>query len=277
MKGNQNFEMESNQVLNTTKNPKPPDLKEVLVYRILEYIGLGPKVHYFINSTARFGLFIATQDCSFTKNPELKTKKFTMACEVRELTQEPTTADEVGVTSLDMITRCLRIKDLHEKNYGRVDVIPTEGSGGEVKQKWKLIDFLVFTPGSLYFTEDIGHSFFSADDHPDDRFLSDGSFVRSIIKSEHFAANKYVIANSALAILEGTERRGEGAPEMSFVEAVTVAREEIIEFMKLHYVILGIDQTITLRDIEKYCESVVRNYFALKESIVNPSAIDLVK
>ncbi len=69
IKGHQNFEIESNRRTNSTRNPKAPDMKEILVYKILEHIGYGPKMYYFVNPTARYGLFIATQDSKFTKCP----------------------------------------------------------------------------------------------------------------------------------------------------------------------------------------------------------------
>jgi hypothetical protein len=41
IKGHQNFVAESNKGTSSTRDPKAPDMKEVLVYKILEHIGFG--------------------------------------------------------------------------------------------------------------------------------------------------------------------------------------------------------------------------------------------
>ena len=165
-------------------------------------------MHYFINPTARHGLFIATQDSKFTKSPEVKNKQFSTADKVKELAQEPSLADEVELTALDIITRSLVLKDLHMKNYGRVDVIPTEGSPEQEKHKWKLIDFLVL--GSAQLDEydvhrEIGENFVRIHNHPDPRFTTSSGLAGGILRSEHLAARRPEVSNTALSILEGRE------------------------------------------------------------------------
>eukprot|EP01035_Chromulina_nebulosa_P026101 gene26101-34129_t len=235
IKGHQKFEMESNKRTNSTRDPKAPDMKEILVYKILEHIGFGPKVHYFINPTARHGLFVATQDSKFTKSPEAKTKLFSTADKVQELAQEQSLADEVELIALDIITRSLVLRDLHMKNYGRVDVFPTEGSDTQEKHKWKLFDFRVL--GSAQLDEydvhgEIGENFVRIHNHPDPRFTTSGGLAGSILRSEHLAAHRPQVANTALDTLEGRRRRGSGAQEIPFEEAVRASYSEITNFIR---------------------------------------------
>lgn len=270
VKGHQNFEMESNKRTNSTRDPKVPDMKEVLVYKILEHIGFGPKMHYFINPTARHGLFVATQDSKFTKSPEAKNKIFSTADKVQELAQKPSLTDEVELTALDIITRSLVLKDLHMKNYGRVDVFPTEGSDAQEKHKWKLFDFLVL--GSAQLDEydvhkEIGENFVRIHNHPDPRFTTSSSLAGSILRSENLAAHRPQVANTALEILEGKIRRGSGAEEMSFEQAIISSHGEVTDFIRREGEVLGINVEEALRDIDIYCGAVTRNYGALKERI----------
>jgi hypothetical protein len=72
-------------------------------------------MHYFINPTARHGLFVATQDSKFTKSPEAKNKLFSTADKMKDLAQEPSLADEVELTALDIITR----RFAHEELWSR--------------------------------------------------------------------------------------------------------------------------------------------------------------
>jgi hypothetical protein len=269
VKGHQNFEMESNKRTNSTKDPKAPDMKEILVYKILEHIGFGPKMHYFINPTARHGLFVATQDSKFTKSPEAKNKLFSTADKVQELAQEPSLADEVELTALDIITRSLVLKDLHMKNYGRVDIFPIEGSDTQEKHKWKLFDFLVL--GSAQLDEydvhrEIGENFVTIRNHPDPRFTTSSGLAGSILRSENLAAHRPQIANTALSILEG-QRRGEGSPEMSFDDAVRASYNEVVNFIEREGETLGINVGEASSDLARYCGAVTQNYNALRERI----------
>lgn len=270
VKGHQNFEMESNKRTSSTRDPKAPNIKEILVYKILEHIGFGPKMHYFINPTARHGLFIATQDSKFTKSPEVKNKQFSTADKVKELAQEPSLADEVELTALDIITRSLVLKDLHMKNYGRVDVIPTEGSPEQEKHKWKLIDFLVL--GSAQLDEydvhrEIGENFVRIHNHPDPRFTTSSGLAGGILRSEHLAARRPEVSNAALSILEGRERRGSESQEMSFEQAVRASYDEVTDFIRREGEALGINVDEALSDLGRYCGAVKQNYNALRERI----------
>jgi hypothetical protein len=270
VKGHQNFEMESNKRTNSTRDPKAPDMKEILVYKILEHIGFGPKMHYFINPTARHGLFIATQDSKFTKSPEVKNKQFSTADKVQELAQEPSLADEVELTALDIITRSLVLKDLHMKNYGRVDVFPIEGSDTQEKHKWKLFDFLVL--GSAQLDEydvhrEIGENFVTIRNHPDPRFTTSSGLAGSILRSEHLAAHRPQVANTALDTLEGRIKRGSGAQEMPFEQSVRASYDEVTDFIRREGETLGINVDEALSDLGSYCGAVTQNYNALRERI----------
>jgi hypothetical protein len=244
-------------------------MKEILVYKILEHIGFGPKMHYFINPTARHGLFVATQDSKFTKSPETKRKNFSTAAEVQESRQPASFADELELTALDIVTRSLVLKDLHMKNYGRVDVTPLKGVAGEEKHKWKLFDFLVLNSSQdqeYNVCGDIGENFVTIRNHPDPRFTSGSGLAGSILRSENLAAHRPQIANTALSILEG-QRRGEGSPEMSFDAAVRASYNEVTDFIRRQGEMLEINVDEALSDLGSYYEAVTQNYNALRERI----------
>ena len=72
---------------------KPVDPKELFVYKVLEYIGYGPKAYFFFNPLSPGGFFIATQDMAFTKVVG-KEKSFVLFDELKRkyntTTEDPT-------------------------------------------------------------------------------------------------------------------------------------------------------------------------------------------
>ncbi len=144
------------------------DLKELFVYKVLEYIGLGPKVYFITHQGEeetvfhKNALFVATQDVSYTKNPEMKKKTFHQAGQLysflfdkqktftgdqafkeefeKELSIPHVTPMKLEATIIDIIARIFRLEDMNEGNFGRVTINKDEYIS---QYKWKLIDFVI--------------------------------------------------------------------------------------------------------------------------------------
>lgn len=127
--------------------------KELFLYKVLEYIGYGPKTHFIIDSDlphtrVEEGLLIATQDLGYTKKPHLIKKSFKTFRELREeLCSKPIECiDEItrrDIIALDMLSRAFLLEDvmINQSNFGMVHssslFSPTITSS-----KWKIVDFI---------------------------------------------------------------------------------------------------------------------------------------
>ena len=137
---------------------RSPDPKELFVYKVLEYIGYGPKAHFFYDFMSQGGFYIATQDLAFTKNP-LKQKSFDLfSNKIADYNESPALEEhnnaKQGLICLDIISRIFGLTDTttNPGNFGSVNVAPSQ-------VKWKLLDFRVPDNPDHYFNPNIFHGF----------------------------------------------------------------------------------------------------------------------
>ena len=122
---------------------KQVDPKEIFVYKVLEYIGLGPKAHFFQNPISKCSFYIATQDCGFSKDREKQNDKtFATYDKFKESMVVGEHIDDGvirGITKADIISRMFYLRDVtsNSTNFGFV-------CRGE-KKKCKIIDFRIET------------------------------------------------------------------------------------------------------------------------------------
>ena len=139
------------------------DLKELFVYKVLELMGVGAKVHFIMHQKQadmafqHNALFIATQDAGYSQFPEKRKifqpvgalfaapsepaagaeaeRTFEQQLET-DLASEQITPNKMAATVIDLVARIFRLRDLNAGNIGRVTVQPN-------KEKWRLIDFTI--------------------------------------------------------------------------------------------------------------------------------------
>lgn len=113
-----------------------PDLKEMFVYKALEYMGFGPKCH-FISGTSKISTnseyYLVTQDLSYTKD-EHKQKKYTLFGDSGVDSKLKTMTN---LLCLDLIIKTFRLSDVHGDNFGRMQT--------NERQKWHIHDFNLST------------------------------------------------------------------------------------------------------------------------------------
>ncbi len=112
----------------TKKSSQAVDPKEIFMYKVLEFIGIGPEVHFFGDPKIRGNCYIATKDAGGEKN-----EFFTY----REL------RDNKKINKNDeYVIKGLTIADILSRIFNITDVIDNKSNFGFVDQKIKIIDFL---------------------------------------------------------------------------------------------------------------------------------------
>ena len=100
------------------KSMQHPDTKELFVYKLLHYIGIGPHVHFIIPSHgAKRTIYIATKDCHLVL--------------LSSLTKD--TANNTALLQLDLISRILCLRDCTTNS----------SNCGQVGEKAMIVDFRI--------------------------------------------------------------------------------------------------------------------------------------
>ncbi len=117
------------------KSIRPPDTKELFVYKLLYHIGIGPQVHFIIPTHGtKKTVYIATMECHLVF--------------LSNLTKD--TANNSAILQLDLISRILCIHDCatNASNCGQVD------------GKAMIVDFLIESQSSGYVKVNILDKFY---------------------------------------------------------------------------------------------------------------------
>ena len=117
------------------KSLKPPDSKEMLIYKFLQNIGIGPDVHFIVPSHgSKMTIYIATKDCHLAL--------------LSQLTKE--TANIKALVQLDLISRILCLRDCATNT----------SNCGQVGGKPMIVDFRIENQSGGYFKSDIVDRFY---------------------------------------------------------------------------------------------------------------------
>ncbi len=259
----------------------PPDTKELLVYKILEYVGFGPKTQFIFNPLVDYGLFIATQDSSYTKTPTIKTKTFRTASTIndemqsgvnsnltRRIIEDISTTeisqDKISITILDLLAKVMRLHDLNSGNFGNVEVIGGQELDPKYKSKWKIVDFAI---DSTYDASDtIFRSFLSG--NGGNTLASGTGFTGDILK-KRTEGEKILLATEIIKRLENKPSE----TKLPFEQAVDKAFQEITNYLienEERTVILGLSAEERIRqeqDLREYCGAIKANYQEFKTAI----------
>jgi hypothetical protein len=112
------------------KSLKQPDTKELFVYKLLHYIGIGPQVHFIIPSHGtKRTIYIATKDCHLVL--------------LSSLTKD--TANNTALLQLDLISRILCLRDCTTNS----------SNCGQVGEKAMIVDFRIEKQSWGYAKSDI--------------------------------------------------------------------------------------------------------------------------
>jgi len=127
----------SGKISMTIPTIEPFNLKEMLVYKMLEKLGLGAKVNFVINPYARNGLFFVSEGLlGFEEGEKLEKDETFREILVAENTIKTVTPLKMAINQFDLLGRIFDLGDFNSGNFGVV------GRQSE-KLDWKMIDFRV--------------------------------------------------------------------------------------------------------------------------------------
>lgn len=224
----------------------------MFIYKVLEYIGYGPKAHFFFNRLSPGGFFVATQDAGFTKGVG-KTKTFTIFDKIKQKYGANPAAEEYrdarrNIICLDMLARIFRLTDTttNPGNYGFTQV------SGDERRKWKIIDFRFPDQPEFYLNRNIlqgfeeGNTEFCYKVYP---------FIEYVLQNREFRREKYTAANQIVhELLEGRAcKRGK---KMSLIVAMQHAYQETTDYFQQY----GRELEVTdFNDFELYYKAITSN------------------
>jgi len=243
--------------------PKKPDLTEIFVYKILEKLGMGPRVQFMIHPYARSGLFIISEalldfkEASQLQENEVLMKMFKQRMEIKGLK-----SFKIGINQIDLLSRIFNLSDIHSDNFGIVSNRNKDNPG------WKILDFTM--RGSIKYGfdnhyHDLSNAFVgytAMDTHTEDLLTL---FLPIINKRKH---EKIQIGIQVMKNLEN-KRNFYKHLEESFNEILNYIQEVIPGNEKTIVEFLGMDIREERRLLTRYVEQSKRifksTYIGLKE------------
>lgn len=248
-----------------TSSVKPPDPKELFVYKVLEYVGYGLKTHFFFNPLSLGGFFIATQDMVFTKvmGKEKSFMPFERFAESYNTTPVAPQYEEArrALISLDILSRILRLSDTttNPGNFGRVTV-------DQERSKWKFLDFRINSePDVYYLRKEIFEDFCEGNGVYNYDYAN---FLRYIFRDPTYENSKMGIAHQTMDELHnGKLCLSRESRKMPLSAAIEMAFHEITEYITSNRDALRIDLDTALADLKKYFAAIQENLKILAEGI----------
>ena len=175
------------------KKYEPLDFKELFIYKVLEFLEIGPHVHFFKVPVLKDGFFIMTEDLSTPEkhfieigkmNRDLETIINAQLLNIQNGEIEQKTLQEfkalIGLLELDTINRIFKLHDSNDGNFGYLDTKPSGSSSPSrftqaVARTWlmqehefKIVDFIApfdnkseITSDNCYVVADIFNTFLS--------------------------------------------------------------------------------------------------------------------
>ena len=139
------------------KGIRCPNLKEVFVYKLLQYIGIGPEADFVFPYGSQSTLYIVTKEVKLL------------------LLSELTTANKTALLQIDLISRILCLRDC-----------ATNASNcGQVGERPMIIDFLIETQSGGYFKQDVLEKFYEGNGE----FNYLGLMRSAVLESNDFKLN----------------------------------------------------------------------------------------
>jgi len=225
-----------------SKSIKPVDPKELFVYKVLEYIGLGPESHFFFNLLSQGGFYIATRDLGSSKpTAAQKSKIFKIYDTLKEIVS-PEESFLQGVTRADIISRifCLRDVTTNPSNFGFVF--------NEDEKKCKIFDFRIESQDTYEYI-DIFKGFLEGNG----MFNYFDKFLKFTLK-DRSETERLKTAESVLHELKA------GGKKMSLGDAVNRAYQEVFTYFNQDHKSLGITVSEEPNgDFNKYVKSIKTN------------------
>ena len=148
---------------------KLPDLRELMGYKILEHLSLGPKTHFIINPYITYGLFILTEGLNnngqqfveenhfaIEQNEELEKNVLDRYFGCKNFKDYKAFYPVISLTELHLTSLIFNLVDMKQDNIGYIKKESFDNKDGSEEddfyandKEWFIIDFLVNRNASL--------------------------------------------------------------------------------------------------------------------------------
>lgn len=279
------------------------NLKELFTYKVLELIGLGPKVHFVVNSYLKDALFIVTEDLN-TKTfdfvtmdkidegivPYVNVELLNIRRGITQDSEIQTFSGLIGMLEIDTINRIFTLNDFNEGNFGYLSDKSIEFSSiQDYGKKWlqtrhefKIVDFLPSVKADTgYFVPNIGET-----------FLEGNEVTKYLVGSVMYSAIYRRVDKSELLFrgkkpeeMEDIKRKNEreklffGKQVIASLEnrfnrnlenVLRDAQRAVVAFIDQNWKIIGLTEEYVKKqkdDIEIYIKGILTNYVTLRDFI----------
>ena len=285
------------------------DFKELFTYKVLELIGLGPKVHFMLNPYLKDGLFIVSEDLnspdfefiemgknSNGANAYIVTELMDLRLGSTDIKDYQTFHALTDMLEIDTINRIFTLNDFNTGNFGYLYnkkrnsgfISPRELGKRWLRehQEFKIVDFLVSIKSiDKYLVDDIGKTFLEG--NAVTRYLIDSIMYTAIfrkidpaerifngISPEKMEELKEKNVQEKLffgtKVIESLEARFQGNLEA----ILQVSKQQIMDFIISAADIIGFTTEYIkagMQDIDMYIAGILQNYHTLKDFIISES------
>jgi len=236
---------------------RPLDPKELLVYQILDYIGLGEEVHFFYDPNSFKSFYIATKDAGYYKTSETESSFSTYQGLIEEELYQinPENVDEniiYGLLCIDILARILKLDDLtmNSGNFGFVRK--------KHRTKVKILDFCVRK--SFVYNQKGLYEEFIAGIGTTNPFYPDKIFEWICMRSP-----EYKIERAKKFILE---LKTENHKKKTFLNAVEASWCLVNDILKRYEKDLKVESPQLLnKDFHRYYQDIMQNYELFRTKI----------
>jgi hypothetical protein len=260
------------------------NFKELFIYKVLEYLGYGPKADFIIDKASLSskldeGVLIATQDLSYTEKPLKRKNSFHTFDEIREELERSSVKNikentKIDIIIIDMLSRAFLLNDvmINQGNFGRVreKAILSEKKEAILQSQWKVLDFIApelrddfdnYSYSAHYPSGyDIFHSFKIG--NASHSYKRDGLKIINQMLSRKNAQHLWLSSIDKLS--STTESR------LSVPDALNRALNDIESFMNKNTKILNIKKerlAERMTDLKMYKSSIMQNFLVLEKGV----------
>lgn len=273
----------------------PLDLKELFVYKVLELLRMGPKVHFFKVPDIKDGFFVMTEDLSTPgehfiemgkMSDDLETYIKVVLLDIRngEFFEYEEFNALVGLLEIDTVNRIFSLHDSNEGNFGfmlKNNLVPSSRVKKSDADSWlqqahdfRIIDFIAPYTRESYGISDIFSTFLEGNSVT--KYLAgglmdlairrhvDGSRDEALLKKNN--DEKVFFGKKVIASLE---ERFSGNLEKLLKDAKNQVVAFITQGKFEEFPQQSLEQGVI--DIDNYIKGICQNYLTLKNEIMQYS------
>ena len=282
------------------------DFKELFVYKVLESLEIGPKVHFFKVPSVVDGFFILTEDLNVADKHFIEMGKidkyfssidYSLDLKIKNALNDIQMARSnyekfdalIGLLEIDTINRFLHLHDSNEGNFGWLaqksdnllleddeeDELDIENIAKEwLKQthEFRIVDFIAPLNNESYEIDEIFQTFLDGNDVT--RYLLNGLMDLAIHRSTPRRKKRVSQKNNEEKVFFGKKviasLEARFAKHQSLAAILNSAKKSVEDFLNDKYEEISAEYfNDSMNDLDRYIDGIKKNYNALKDGIEN--------